>query len=122
MHPFAPQNICAMDRSYNAKREWYIRNREQVQARRRRSLLGGKWKHLLKRQYPSSCELCGKKVKLLHYHHWDDEHPEMGIWLCPACHRFAEGFDKADTNKDIFNNYCMLKHDIIAKYYQMKLF
>ena len=103
------------DRKYRAKREWYLRNREQVLARHRQSWLSGKWKHLLKRQYPGQCELCEAKVKLLHYHHWDDAHPEVGVWLCPQCHRYAEGFDKAIDNERLLDKYQLLVQDIRLK-------
>lgn len=50
---------------------------------------------LSKREYPGVCELCGKEQgKGLYYHHWDDEHPDIGLWLCYSCHRIAEYADK----------------------------
>ena len=54
-------------------------------------------KGLSKREYPGKCELCDKEMpKGLAYHHWDDDNPSMGVWLCNACHRIAEFLDKKD--------------------------
>ena len=38
---------------------------------------------------PELCQICGK-LKPSSYHHWDDEHPERGLWLCAHCHRVAD--------------------------------
>ena len=52
-----------------------------------------------KRPHPGRCELCerdkssGGKVLKLSWHHWDDDHPEQGVWLCRSCHQFAEIVD-----------------------------
>ena len=40
------------------------------------------------------CELCGKVVRKLDYHHWDDKHPECGIWVCLRCHQFVARLEK----------------------------
>ena len=44
---------------------------------------------------PGRCELCHKEAQKqgMNWHHWDDEHPEIGLWLCLNCHGFAEGAD-----------------------------
>lgn len=50
---------------------------------------------LNKRPYTGYCELCGKKQdKRLCYHHWDDNKPDMGIWMCNPCHWFVEGIER----------------------------
>jgi len=46
-----------------------------------------------KRPKPLNCKLCEKKVQRMHWHHWDDEHPEFGLWLCWFCHGSAERID-----------------------------
>lgn len=48
-----------------------------------------------KRRFPSNgaCELCGRKKKRLNYHHWDDNCPAKGLWLCSWCHQAAEVLD-----------------------------
>lgn len=53
------------------------------------------------------CELCGQIPKRLFYHHWDDEHPEWGMWLCTYCHHFAERVDHNNLGK-----YLQLKAEI----------
>lgn len=62
-------------------------------------MLNGKATNLLhvnKRPIPSDniCENCGKPVRRLEYHHWDDSDFSKGIWVCWRCHRaitFIEG-------------------------------
>jgi len=43
------------------------------------------------------CQICGK-LESSSYHHWDDEHPERGLWLCAHCHRMSDrielGYDE----------------------------
>lgn len=48
-----------------------------------------------KRPFPqdSKCELCEKIRKRLVWHHWNDEKPELGIWICLSCHNVAEGVE-----------------------------
>ena len=51
-----------------------------------------------KRKYTGFCEVCGRKFEdkkgQFAYHHWDDEIPEVGLYLCCTCHAMAEGIDK----------------------------
>lgn len=50
-----------------------------------------------KRPYSAICEICGRQwidnTKRFDYHHWDNELPSMGLYLCARCHAFAEGVD-----------------------------
>jgi len=48
-----------------------------------------------KRDYPIGdiCEICNKPTKRLWYHHWDDEFPAAGLWLCINCHGKAEAVE-----------------------------
>ena len=50
-----------------------------------------------KRHYTGECEVCGKvqdiESKLFDYHHWDDDMPAMGMYLCARCHKVAEGVE-----------------------------
>jgi len=34
---------------------------------------------------PMLCTLCGRKSYLT-YHHWQDDKPEIGLWICNPCH------------------------------------
>jgi len=47
-----------------------------------------------RRPKPSKCEKCGKERKKIGWHHWDDNHLEIGLWLCWPCHIFAERIDE----------------------------
>jgi len=56
---------------------------------------GRNYKGLNKRPYAGYCELCGKKQDMrLAYHHWNDNKPAMGIWMCNPCHWFVEGIER----------------------------
>jgi hypothetical protein len=47
-----------------------------------------------KRPFTIRCELCGKEQEFHKaYHHWNDEKPELGIWICLSCHNIAEGVE-----------------------------
>ena len=57
---------------------------------------------ITKRPFPvgGACELCGRtNGKKLDYHHWNDEKPEKGLWLCYSCHRLGELVDKGMERK-----------------------
>ena len=64
-----------------------------------------------KRSQPDECEWCGKAVlphKWLVWHHWDDKHPEYGLWLCWKCHVIAEFLEQTDSMQKI-EEYMLLK-------------
>ena len=48
-----------------------------------------------KPNYPikGECSLCDGQYKL-YYHHWTDEHPEWGMWICYTCHILAEKVER----------------------------
>ena len=56
------------------------------------------------------CEICDREIEMLHYHHWDDENPEWGIWVCRFCH-----FSVEFTEKGLSDKYNKLK-EAISKY------
>ena len=107
------------DRSYQAKRDWYLMNKDKIEVKRRQSLLDGRWKGLNKRQYTGICELCGCEKDRLEYHHWDDQYPDMGLWLCFRCHRHAEALDHDVL--DIAELYFSLKNSITTEYFNRRL-
>jgi hypothetical protein len=78
----------------------YSRYKEKITEYRRNYIIcttkNGKTKHILvnKRPYTGICELCNKQNIFLGYHHWDDDNPACGLWLCNHCHQFAEGIDR----------------------------
>lgn len=76
--------------------------------------VSGKRIRVQKRGRPDDncCELCGVKREFyLQYHHWDDEHPEKGIWVCGLCHNAVERYEKG-----ILGNYLELKEQIEENY------
>ena len=65
-----------------------------------------------KRDFPDHCELCRRNYidsGRLSYHHWDPNHPELGMWVCIKCHHFAEGVERGSRVED----YLALKNKII---------
>ena len=51
-----------------------------------------------KRPRPDNCEFCGDYYPLgqkkLSWHHWDNNHLELGLWLCWECHKFADSIER----------------------------
>jgi len=63
-----------------------------------------------KREYTKRCELCDKLPKSkLYYHHWLDDFPNVGMWLCYKCHVFAEAIDE---KRKLIDTYIQLKNKI----------
>ena len=46
-----------------------------------------------KRPKPEGCEICKRIETRLSYHHWDDDNPSVGLWLCHKHHMLAEALD-----------------------------
>lgn len=85
------------------RHEYYLKNIEKIRKvnleysrQHRLGCNGGKYYNgLNKRQRPDDiCEVCNRKVHKLDYHHWDDSNLNVGIWVCPSCHRMCEQIDK----------------------------
>lgn len=84
----------------NAKK-WYKEHPEKRQEIRDNYLtINGKPVRVEgKRKYLGYCELCGKENVRLAYHHWDDKHPEKGLWVCMIpCHQICEQVDKGQLH------------------------
>ena len=64
-----------------------------------------------KRAYSEECEICGAVDQRLHWHHWDPEHLEWGIWTCTSCHRFAEQVEKGYLERGYLEKYFSLKKE-----------
>jgi len=74
---------------------------------------GGKKKiKCIKRPHTLICELCNKETKITVYHHWDNEHPERGIWVCYWCHQLCECVEH-ELNESHMDKYLNLKEKII---------
>ena len=65
-----------------------------------------------KRKFNNECEMCGKPLeKNPRYHHWNDDKPELGIWVCAHCHFKCEIIE--DTEFYLFKEkYLELKNKI----------
>ncbi len=64
-------------------------------------------RNLTKRPRPDKCEMCEDRPAKA-YHHWNDEDPSIGLWLCFRCHMAAEVMDDS-PNLDLFTVYIDLK-------------
>lgn len=75
----------------------------------------GKWyNNLHKRPYPLNgrCEICIAPLTKYDYHHWDDNNPSLGIWVCASCDYLAEGLDEMDRSPWKVEVYRRLKEEI----------
>uniref|UniRef100_A0A6M3IEF0 Uncharacterized protein n=1 Tax=viral metagenome TaxID=1070528 RepID=A0A6M3IEF0_9ZZZZ len=73
--------------------------------------------NITKRAYPEdeACELCGR-LKKLAYHHWNDEYPEIGIWVCQKCHWICEGLDLITDmeNENLIKKYELFRGTLLS--------
>lgn len=90
-----------------SRRRWRRENRLRIQV----NGVGVQIK-VKKRIYPEGCEVCGGRNVRLDWHHWDDDHPEKGIWACKRCHILADGLEGASKFPELVTKYIDLK----AKY------
>ncbi len=74
------------------------------------------YRNVNKHPLPNSCEICGniwKRDKSHSYawHHWDDQDPEKGIWICPKCHWLCNAYETVQKakNRQKIEKYLMLK-------------
>lgn len=98
------------------QRKYYSENKEKYRKYQReyarQYLLNVKGKKIRvnKRIYQEKCELCNEEKSRIEYHHWNDEKPENGLWLCFNCHRLAEVIDKFGL--EIAKKYLKLKRGV----------
>jgi len=104
-----PEKAKEIDRKNSQK--YYSKHRDGIKERQRNCMrknylkINGKLIRVEKRPRPDDiCELCGKTAHRLNYHHWNDEHPELGIWICGSCHYFTT----------------QIEHGLHTKYFQLK--
>jgi hypothetical protein len=62
------------------------------------------------RPRPTSCELCSREGVRLFHHHWNDDKPELGVFVCWECHKVCELVDEL-TLENISKKYLELKED-----------
>jgi len=88
-------------------REWYLKNKD---TRRQTKITStdSDGKNITikcqKRRYTNMCEICGRERKLVSYHHWIKETPEIGMWLCSSCHFVANILEKLPHFGDLYHN------------------
>ena len=94
-------------------REWQVKNKPYFREYMRKYMqehyltTDGKCIKVSKPPRPEKCELC-KQRPAKSWHHWDDNHMEIGLWLCLFCHIFVEIIDNHDYEKRI-QDYLNLK-------------
>ena len=68
---------------------------------------------LNKRLWPGKCELCTVEGRL-GYHHWDDNNPSLGIWICIRCHQFVEFVEDMNSGQALpyMKRYLELKEKV----------
>lgn len=109
-------------------KEYFSKYHQRHKKQRRESTLtlkNGKIIRGLHKRYPEDgrCmlgELClCKKLKYKYnrivWHHWDDNHPEWGLWICWSCHWIMEQVEKMGDEKFIQHT-----RKITVKYYDLK--
>ncbi len=94
-------NIHMGKTSADYQRDWRERNPARAKEIRtkyhRQNVLVVRGKATVVRKRPrpvDTCELCGDSFDRLNYHHWDDDAPHLGIWVCFMCHQLVEAVDK----------------------------
>ena len=103
-------------RSWRERHPDRYKEYKQLQLNHRRNgyvRVGGKFIGVPnKRPRPDGiCELCGGGYHdILHYHHWDDNNPQFGVWLCFKHHHFAEAVDGG-----LYNKYIQVKADAVVE-------
>jgi len=82
-------------------RKKYLQGLRQTQSKRARYnrehylKINGKYVKVNKGPRPEACQLCGKRMSRLEFHHWTDDDSIRGIWVCISpCHKICDGVDK----------------------------
>jgi len=103
-------------RKREASKRFYLRHPEyhssysRDYARKFMLEVAGKRIWVEKRPRPDNiCELCGGEHRMLHYHHWDDKHPEKGLWVCRLCHWICEAVEAGRDIAGIKKEYLAFK-------------
>ena len=87
------------EKARESRRRWQINNPDKMAEyslnwRTTRIQTGNGYIKVNRSPKPDSCMVCGVKGKKMDYHHWDDNHPCLGLYLCIQCHMMAEKVDK----------------------------
>lgn len=108
--PSTVSKYVDVDRYLRRQRKRYNSGRGQVH-----TLVNGVYGKFgtRKRPRPDSCELCKGQVTRWYWHHWDDTHLELGMWLCWFCHNFVEALERG-LNASHIERYSNLKNALTA--------
>ena len=89
--------------------KWARENKEYLQLFRRKYFIQSGYNQkdrrdiagIIKRDYPEDgyCEICHKNNKRLAYHHWSEDFPSWGIWMCAGCHVGCNFLEKLDLSE-----------------------
>jgi len=85
---------------------------ERWRADKIRIRIGGRWVWMSiseRRTRPEKCELCSRPTKRLVYHHWDNDNPAKGLWICSRCHWVAEAIEAVSKQDKLVNSYIAMK-------------
>ncbi len=88
------------EHAYKSKEKYKIRYRDIARNNHLVLKNGKKLYHAPKRKWTGYCEICNRHVneitypRKINYHHWDDDKPEWGIWVCGVCHTVVEGIER----------------------------
>jgi len=76
-------------------KEYRVSHKEQYKDYIRHHQLNSRIIKISKRRFYGICELCGKEIlNRPYWHHWNDKHPERGLWLHGHCHQTVEVAEK----------------------------
>lgn len=91
--------------SYKTWKKNYSRNHALI--------IEGKYFTINKREFQGFCELCKEEIQSHpQWHHWNDNYPEMGMWLCLKCHDLAEIYEQYHSRQSEIKEYLLLKERI----------
>lgn len=107
------EKLRAKSQRYYQKHKEIIKERtrdyKKDYFRKYRVVVNGKSIMVNKRPRPDNvCELCSRTSSILPYHHWDDDNPHRGVWICPSCHKACEFIEQG-----LHTKYLELKQAII---------
>jgi len=142
--PFTTEQIQTLNKAltekkktYERAKRWRLANPERFKANaldyERHHRLTSRGHRLFgpnqvtKRPYPEDpirCEVCrhvfdeSDKRPLL-YHHWNNEVPDWGIWVCTPCHKLCESIDSCPPKEleVLTTQYLALKQSINEECY-----
>jgi len=119
-HKKAVQKYKSTDKWNVTNTEWRTENHDELRTNNRNwerentlSIMkdGKRMKiRVKKRPFNDKCELCDKEIIFRpDWHHWDKQHPELGVWVCQACHDGVESYEHGCNLYVVIPKYIELK-------------